>query len=362
MLHKWIMFAAAVIAGSAFAATNVHPKFDPSHLKGSETGLPNEVLVLGTPHLSGLSANFDPKFLAPLIARLEAWKPQIITIEALSGAQCDLMRRYGVRYADTVKSYCWDPTPARMATGLDVPAATAEVERLLAIWPSSPTPAERRHLAAIFLAAGDRASALVQWLRLPLSAQQVGDGLDKILVSLLQERASKRDETYLIAAPLAARLGLERVYPIDDHTADSAATDEADEKSAGETMQRLWDNPATAKRKTQDDALYAKLGSGESLLAMYRAFNKSEQALLVYQSDFGAAMKDRSAQQVGRKYVGWWETRNLRMVSNIRDILGATPGKRTLTIVGASHKGYFEAYLNMMHDVRLIDAEAILRQ
>jgi hypothetical protein len=101
--------------------------------------------------------------------------------------------------------------------------------------------------------------------------------------------------------------------------------------------------------------------SGEGVLAMYRAYNKPEQASLVYESDFGAAMKDRSAQQYGRNYVGYWETRNLRMVSNIRDILGTIPGKRTLTIVGASHKGYFEAYLNMMHDVKLIDGEAVLR-
>lgn len=361
MFHKWLLATAAVVSVSAFGATDYTPKFDPSHLKGPATGIPNEVLVLGTVHLSGLPANFDTQALEPLIARLEAWRPQIITIEALSGTQCDFMRRYSVRYADSVTAYCWDPTPARNATGLDVPAASAEMERLLAAWPSSPTAAERRHLAAVFLAAGERASALVQWLRLPPSEQQEGEGLDKTLMNYLQTLASKRNEDFLIAAPLAARLGLERVYPVDDHTADSGATDEADDKAAGETMQRLWDNPANARRKMQDAALNAKLGSGAGLLAMYRAHNQSEQAQLVYDSDFGAAMQDRSMRKYGRGYVGYWETRNLRMVSNIRDILGAAPGKRMLTIVGASHRGYFEAYLNMMHDVKLIDGQAILR-
>jgi hypothetical protein len=361
MLHKWIIVMVALISGTTLAAENFKPKFDPSQLKGPEAGIANEVLVLGTAHLSQLPANFDPKSLAPLITRLETWKPQIITVEAVSGAQCDYMRRYNARYADTVKSYCWDPTPARDATGLEVPAAVAEVERLLAAWPLSPTPGERRHLAAVFLAAGERTSALVQWLRLPLAEQQTGDGLNATLVTLLQKLVTKRDEKYLIAAPLAARLGLERVYATDDHTADSAATDEADQKAANEIIQRLWDNPATAKRKTESDALESKLGSSEGLLALYRAYNKPEQALLVYQSDFGAAMKDRSAQQYGRNYVGYWEARNLRMVSNIRDIVGITPGKRTLTIVGAAHKGYFEAYLNMMHDVKLVDTDTILR-
>ena len=66
-------------------------------------------------------------------------------------------------------------------------------------------------------------------------------------------------------------------------------------------------------------------------------------------------------QNYGRRYVGWWETRNLRMVANIRAAMATRPGARTLSIVGASHKGYFEAYLDKMHDVRLVDAEAILK-
>jgi hypothetical protein len=361
MLYQWTALIAAVITSSTVGVSDYHSKFDPSRLKGTQASVPNEVLVLGTPHLSELPASFTPKSLTLLITRLEAWKPQIITVEALSGMQCDMLRRYSARYAESIKYYCWDTAPARAATGLDVPAATAEVDRLLATWPSAPTPAQRRHLAAVFLAAGEQASALVQWLRLPVAEQKEEDGLDKALVKRLQNLTVKRNEDFQIAAPLAARLGLERVYPIDDHTADSASGDDADDKAAGEIMQNLWNNPASAKRKAESDILYKKLDSDEGVLAMYRAFNRADQALLVYQSDFGAAMKDRSAKQVGRVYVGYWETRNLRMASNIREVLGATPGKRTLTIVGASHKGYFEAYLNMMHDVKLVNADILLK-
>ena len=49
------------------------------------------------------------------------------------------------------------------------------------------------------------------------------------------------------------------------------------------------------------------------------------------------------------------------MVSNIREVIGRAPGTRLLAIVGSAHKGYFEAYLNEMHDVRLVDASAILK-
>lgn len=360
-LSKFIVLMATVMSGASFAASDTSTGFDPSQLKQRGSPIPNDVMVLGTPHLSGLPSQFKSASLTLLIDRLAAWKPQIIAIEALSGTQCDYMRRYTARYADSIKYYCWDPAPARAATGFDVPAATVEVERQLAAWPAAPTAAQRRHLAALFLAAGEQASALVQWLRLPLAEHKAEDGLDEVLVKRLEVLSKKANEDFQIAAPLAARLGLERVIPMDDHTADTAPLDEAEDKIATEVMLRTWNNPASAKRKAESEALYQHLDNADGVLAMYRAFNQAEQAMLVYQSDFGAAMQDASPQQVGRKYVTYWETRNLRMVANIREAVGVAPGKRTLAIVGASHKGYFEAYLNMMHDIHVVSADAVLR-
>lgn len=95
-------------------------------------------------------------------------------------------------------------------------------------------------------------------------------------------------------------------------------------------------------------------------MAIYRAYNARDVAMLAYRGDFGAALVEPSPQGFGRNYVGYWETRNLRMVANIRDVLGRAPGMRMLAIVGASHKGYYEAYLHLMHDVQLVDADDVL--
>ena len=110
-----------------------------------------------------------------------------------------------------------------------------------------------------------------------------------------------------------------------------------------------------------DKAQEGTLSSAEGVLAMYRADNAPGQAALIYNSDFGAAMNEPSAQRYGRKYLGYWETRNLRMAANIRDVMGMRPGERMLVIVGASHKAYLDAYLHQMHDVRVVDAAAVLR-
>lgn len=354
------LFALGLCSSGALAAdAGYRPGFNPAQLKGPPAGRVNEVLVLGSPHLSGLPPTFQPAMLEPLLQRLQAWRPTAIAVENLSGLQCDFMRRNPARYAESVESYCVDPAPAQAATGLDVPAANAEVDRVLAAWPATPTHAQRRRLAALFLAAGENGSALVQWLRLPAQERRAADSLSPQLVQFLDKRAMRRNEVSLIAAELAARLGLERLWAVDDHTADSP-TPAALEKAAGEAVMKAWDNPATQARRAADTALYAELGSTDGLLALYRNYNAPDTIAQVYDSDFGAALVEPSPQGFGRNYVGYWETRNLRMVANMREVLGQHPGTRMLTLVGASHKGYYEAYLNQMHDVRLVDANSVL--
>lgn len=350
------VFTALLLTMAAPAAYD--PPFDPSRLKDDVAGTPGELLVLGTPHLSGLPEGFKPESLEPLLARLARWKPAIIAIEGLSGPDCEFLIRYQPLYPGAA-DYCWDPSMAQRAIGLDMVAATVEADKLLGAWPANPTPANRRRLAALFLAGGERPSALVQWLRLPVSERCAGDGLDAALVAELNKLMTRRNENFLIGSALAARLGLERVYATDDHSADGVTASLEKDPGYGAALQRIWDNPVVKARIAADKGLEAKL-DGDGVLAMYRSYNDPAMMGQAFDSDFGAALADTSPQQYGRRYTGWWETRNLRMVANIRAAMAVRPGARTLAIVGASHKGYFEAYLNMMHDVRLVDAATIL--
>jgi hypothetical protein len=364
MIRRFVggVVAALSLAGGAAPAQDYHPVFHPETLKGPPVGRPNELLVLGTLHLSGLPEDFDPATLMPLLDRLADWRPTGIATEDMSGLQCDALRRYPSRYAETVEAYCFDPAPAGRAIGLDVPAANAEAERLLAGWPAASSPAQRRRLAAVFLAAGEPNSALVQWLRLPAVERQAGDGLDATLVTALDARRVSRNESSLIAAVLAARLGLERLWSVDDHSADTPdSPDPAERKAYQAAIERAWDNPANRARAAAEAPLRRGLSQPGGLLAYYRFLNSLEMPLQAYRADFGAALIEPSPQQFGRGYVGYWETRNLRMVANIRDVLGRYPGMRMLAIVGASHKGYYEAYLSQMHDVRLVDPQVVLR-
>jgi hypothetical protein len=358
-----VRFTVALLAMAAGCtgmvnAQSYQPSFRPDALKDRPAGRPNEVLVVGSPHLSTLPASFTPEMVEPLLKRLVGWKPTAVASENIPGLQCDAMRRQRERQAEAVETYCYDPAVAGRAVGFDVPAANAEAERMLADWSATPSPAQRRRLALVFLAAGEPASATVQWFRLPIAERRADGSLTKELTVYLQGQMTRKGETELVAAQLAARSGLERVWSVDDQSFVGASVDE---KAAGAAVARAWDNPATKARTAASTALYAAIGQPNGLLDMYRAFNAPSAAGQAYQSDWGAALIEPSEQAYGRRYVAYWETRNLRMVANIREVLGRAPGTRLVAIVGASHKPYYEAYLNQMRDVTLVDVEPVLR-
>lgn len=197
----------------------------------------------------------------------------------------------------------------------------------------------------------------MQWLRLPAEDRHAGDGLNGELTVRLNTLSQLRDEPYLVAVPLAVKIGLERVFTMDDHTSDDAI---ADEKAYGAAIMKAWDNPSTTELKQRNAALMAHLDTPAQVMAMYRVHNHDSNAELIFKSDFGAALDEPSPRHFGRNYVTYWETRNLRMASNIRAVM-SPPGIRTLVIVGTAHKAYLENYLNQMHDVRVISTGVVLQ-
>ncbi|QWP79282.1 hypothetical protein J5226_04575 [Lysobacter sp. K5869] len=327
---------------------------DLAALSRGTVGPRTQVAVLGSTHLSGLPKDYDLKALEPLLERLAAFKPDVIAIEAVSGEDCDHLTRYRELFDGADESYCADTEAARKATGLDVHAAVVAVRQRYAEWPAHPTPAQRRALASLLLAANDRPSALTQWLQLPPAERRAGDGLDAALAAQLDRLATDaRNENYRIGAVLAARLGLQRVYAVDDHHADRITADAG--KGYEAAVKAVWAGfvyPFAEREK-------ALIDQGD-LLGLYRRLNAPESQQAAIAGDFGANLREPSPERYGRQYVAWWEARNLRMAANLREAFGNRPGARVLDIVGASHKPYLEAYLRPMHDVEVVDVQALL--
>ena len=77
-------------------------------------------------------------------------------------------------------------------------------------------------------------------------------------------------------------------------------------------------------------------------------------------ADFGRAAATPDQNAVARHYVAWWQARGLRMAANVVEAAGNQPGARVLVVTGASHKAYFEAYLDQMHDWALIRVDDVM--
>jgi len=317
-----------------------------------------EVLTLGSSHLAQLKVTVTPQMLEPLLDKLAAFKPTIITQEGVSGEQCELLLRFAASYPGIGESYCFDPAEVGKITGLTVPAAIAAVEQTLADWPAAPTAAQRRRLAMLFLSANDRPSAQVQWLRLPVAERSDSDGITPELRKILTREGAKPNERYSIAVALAVRLGLERVYAVDDQTA--GIVEPLAGADYGAAIQKIWARSESPSQTTSEQ-LGAALATGEDVLNYYRFLNLPTTQLDFMRTDFGAAYKDETPQYFGRQYAAYNEIRNLRMVANIRVAIANHPGARVINIVGASHKGYYDAYLDMLSDVQLVDAGDVLK-
>ncbi|MEH6723919.1 MAG: DUF5694 domain-containing protein [Qipengyuania sp.] len=355
------IFLAALLAATMPSAPMTSEANDPVSIvdqAAQDRGDPSEVLVLGTAHLSSLPENFDTARFDPLLERLESWQPDAVAIENLDGPQCDFLRAYAHAHTETADRFCPDPAPAREALGMEAPEADRELGKILAEEAAERPPELRRRLAVLFLAVGEPDSALVQWLRLPATERYAEDALTAELAAMLERRETRLNESSLIGAHLAARLGHERVYPVDDHTGDIAAHP-IDPEVYGREMRTIWDNEAAAEGRAAHERLQEALVEGSmSVIDWYREMNSDRMAELAMRGDFGAAAAAKSPGNTGRKYLAYWETRNLRMVANLRVVAGG--GKRVLAIVGASHVPHYERYLRMLSDVAPVRAEAVL--
>ena len=354
-----VSLSAAVMAQEpAFdRARDNTPVLDFSGVQSELAGGATEVLVLGTPHLNGMRDEIPLADLALLLNRLEAFALDLIAIESAALFNCDIVRRYAEIYEGVADRYCTDPTPALAGLDLDPVAARIALYETLRNLPDTLEPAQRRRLAALFYATDDANSAALQWMHLAPDERVEGDGVNADLVQRLNQRLGSHNETVSIAAVLGERLGHQRLHPMDDRMSQIAYVFSGEALSP--TLREMWQQDSVGMGPIRQ-ALAETLGSPEAVLAYYRELNSAAFQRGTVDSDFGPAAQNTANDNITRHYLAWWQARGLHMAGNVMSAAAAEPGARILVIVGASHKSYFEAYLDQMHDIELVDLDTVL--
>lgn len=351
--------------GGAQASALARGAFDPRDYHQEVAGERTEVLVLATPHLSMTPAEFDAAALEGLLQRLRSFHPDVIAIENLSGESLSALSAYQAVYPGVAKGFGSSAltlaAAARAYTDLDLPAAEAQARAALLALGAGPTAAQRRRVAMLFLASGDPNSALVQWWRLSPS-ERVADDFPQTIRTQLEAFAARKNESALIGARLAASLGLDRLHPMDDQSGLDLIFPIAEVLGAA-----IAADPGIAEGLARPD--FARLAqSGDRLrdadeaLSTYLEINGPAAGLVDARAQWLIMIDRAYPRGAGRVRMGEWEARNLRMAANIREAAATVPGGRVLVIVGASHKPWLDAYLDMMTDIQIVDARQVLRQ
>ena len=289
----------SMLLAAAPAQAQAPGAFDPREHRERLHGEPTQMLVIGTPHLSGTPEDFDAAVLEPLLERLAAFGPDVIAIENLSGESVHALKTYEAVYPESADWF------------------------------------------------GGR------FLRLA-SVAQAGIGL-------LDEYETRRNESHLIAVRLAVRLGLDRVYPTDDHHGDDIMGEAVIEDMRAFMEREDFAALIAAPEFQRLAQASERLGTPEEALETYRFLNSPEAGITDALGQWISMIDRASPNNVGRVRIAEWETRNLRQVAHIREAAAQAPGGRVLVIVGSAHKPWFDAYLGMMIDMTVVDAGEVLR-
>ena len=317
--------------------------------------LRTEVLVLGSTHLSRHADTFRPEHLDPLIAALEAWGPAAIGVER------DPPGVYA-RIGAGDEPEAGGAMQGALGIGLERAVITAD-SLLAATSGTDDVSAETRlELVRHLVAAHRLPTAALHWTRLPADARSRVDLPEKAREALAVRTDGLANEIYSIGVRLARERGLGQVHPIDDHTSErvydlekAAAEGGLREILAGHpTYDSFREYRREGRRRTTE-----ALESGD-LLPFFRWKNDPSTVARDVRLQWGIFLELADETPMAQKRIAHWEIRNLKMVTHVRKMMLHHPGERILVVVGGGHKAFFDAYLDRMLDVEVVQLDEVL--
>lgn len=360
--------AAAGDAGAdSRASTEATPS--PGHAVAARLGeevaprAQSEVMVFATWHLSAFRDWLQDEQLDSTLDALARYAPTRIAVERLPPDEVALLAERAAHdpaARRVIDQFARAIVPAGQAAqealGLDRIAAERHASTLLEIAQDTPDSARRAALAAHFLAAYEIDSAALQWSYLSADERASATHVPDAIRDALDTHLARTDEVVRVALPLARRLGLQRIHPVDSQY-EAIRTLAFPE----DVVNAVFGRANEASRRNED--LQRVLALGEQarergdLLALYRDTN----AYAVQVDDASQwaswlALDDDDG--LARFRYAMWELRNQRMATHVMDVAASTRPERVLFVVGLSHKAYVDRALAPQLGIRLVQFDA----
>jgi len=322
-----------------------------------------QVLVLGTAHLREAEGCLAPTSLDAVLARLSAWRPDVIAVEALPSTVIEALAQREDGFGTELREgFAQRSLDAGRIAGAALHMTSAEAHRALAqpIGAPAASAAERVHLALLLAAGHEYPSAVLHWSYLS-DAERAGAALPDELRTTFEASRTAANEVYRIAVPLARRLGLQRLALVDDFAGEEAYAARIEqfrkEVEASAEVAKVSDAPVYKEQKAR---LSTACRDPQQMLDFYRWINERAYGKADVAAQWGVWFRTRFPSRLDRARTAGWEARNLAITANIRKESSLFAGKRVLVIYGVAHKPFLDAYLAQMLDVRVVEAASVL--
>lgn len=296
------------------------------------------LVVFGVTHLGRRGVPEPDEALVGVVDRIVQWRPDAIAVEVLPGDLVDSYLRLGGPYAGMRVGGLSEAATCAEAAG---PYHDWDLWQARAIGADRGRSATERVLA--WCAAYEPYTALLLTRTASDLPAQVRAALDAVV--------AKGSEVWRIAGVAAGHLGLDRLYPFDDHSEGPGGQDVSDTDHS-DLMTSLAERaqPRVARIEAELDEA---LDNGD-LWPLWRRLNTPERVAASEELESGLFFG--SGTPLARRLLGEWRARNLLMAGRLRAVTALHPGRRVLAIVGQAHKGPLEAALRPgQSDVDLAD-------
>lgn len=332
------------------------------------------VLVLGTSHLRQIDKAFQPRMLNRLTDVLEGFRPQAVCIESLPGTRVreyELRREAGSLYGDVLdgfaKTHLKLGKTAQEILKTTQEAARKKVQDILRAGRTNPGTGEtapslsRAEIALWMLAAYEPASAVLQWSRISADERKSQTAIPAELCGELDAEMDRVNEVPALAMRLAARLGLDKLEPVDDFEELDDLAEFMDQMEKEFQGNPLLDGASKAPIYAEGKAKLDEGLTKGDLLPYYAFLNSAGYAAADVDAQWGVFLRTHLPGRTDRGRLGMWENRNLKIAARVRSVAARHPGSRILVIYGAAHKPFLDAYLSLASDIELVQLESLIK-
>lgn len=319
-----------------------------------------DVMIVGTPHPSGLQPRASPEHLGQAVAALASYRPTAVCIEADDAEQIQSALQDLPRYGGMLAQFAAPQmamAPLQQA-GLGLPAPAAREQAAALLRRTALDADEQLRLIQLQLATYDVWSAVLNWSGLADKAgarKQLGAST----TDTLERLATSQNEIATLAIPLARGNGLRSLCAVDAM---------GEETWVGELVQtpgmlQAMSDPDLHAGIERMNALQGEQWqprAGAGALRQFLGWINSDAFARLDLATQWDVFDDPRWRADGQRRLMFWHARNAAIASRLMREAGKPTGERVLLVIGAAHRPFLEEDLRARRWVRVVPATGYL--